>query len=219
MPTDVKHLPVQVKAADTPGRFTAVVSVFGNVDSYGDIVARGAFARTLEERGLPPVCWMHHMGIPPIGVAVSADETDEGLEVTADLFIDDDAAHDVARQVWTSLKRGAIREFSFGFRVIEAHMETIDGEDVRVLTDVDLFEVSPVWVGANPATRLVAVKATDTGGLNLEFTSDDAAADTGPAPQDTTPPAEPVDATQVAINDERAALLLAQPYQHQEVTT
>jgi HK97 family phage prohead protease len=61
--------------------------VFGNVDSYGDRMVKGAFARTLEEKGMPPVVWSHEWATPPIGNVESATETDEGLLIKGRLFI------------------------------------------------------------------------------------------------------------------------------------
>lgn len=147
---------------DPHGTFEAVVSVFGNVDLVGDVVIPGAFKRTLTENGLPPIGWMHNSDVPPIGVAVDAKETSEGLWVKGRLFVDEDAGHDLARQVYAGMKAGAIRQFSFGYEIKDAAWETVDGTEVRLLKDLDLIEVSPVWIGANPRTRLAAVKAADT---------------------------------------------------------
>ena len=48
---DAPALRVKVTGEDDgqAGEFTALVSVFGNVDSYGDVVQPGAFERTLKE--------------------------------------------------------------------------------------------------------------------------------------------------------------------------
>ncbi len=59
-----KNMPVRVKAAaGDAGEFEAVVAVFGNIDSYGDVIVKGAFAATLKDwsdSGDPiPVVWSH----------------------------------------------------------------------------------------------------------------------------------------------------------------
>lgn len=152
----------EVKAAgDKPGAFEAVVSVFGNVDSYGDRMVKGAFARTLTEKGMPPVVWSHEWQVPPIGTIESATETDEGLVVKGRLFVGADEDHAVAKQVYAAMKAGALREFSFGYSTKASNDVTEDGETVREITDVDLYEVGPTLVGANSATRLVGVKALE----------------------------------------------------------
>lgn len=147
---------------DTAGTFEAVVSVFGNVDDGGDRMVKGAFARTLKERGLPPVVWSHDWGTPPIGVVTEAAETDEGLLVKGRLFVAADEDHPDARKVHAALKAGALREFSFGYRTVSSRSVEEDGKEIRELLDVDLFEVGPTLVGMNPATRLVGVKAFAT---------------------------------------------------------
>ena len=166
---EVKTFPLaQVKTLDTPeepGSFKAVVAVFGNVDSVGDRMDKGSFTRTLNERGLPPIVWSHNWDVPPIGAVKSAVETDEGLEITGRLFVGADEDHPVARQVYTAMKakdgngQSPLREFSFGYAVKQSTDETVDGKQIRVLKDVDLYEVGPTLVGANSATRLVGIKA------------------------------------------------------------
>src|SRR5690349_18212445 len=102
---------VKMLDSDAPGSFEAVVSVFGNIDSYGDRMIKGAFARTLEEKGNPPVVWSHEWQVPPIGAVESATETDEGLLVKGRLFVGPDEGHAVAQQVYTAMKAGALKEF------------------------------------------------------------------------------------------------------------
>jgi len=152
----------EVKAVgDKAGSFEAVVSVFGNVDSYGDRMMKGAFARTLTEKGMPPVVWSHEWATPPIGTVESATETDEGLVVKGRLFVGADEDHAVAKQVYAAMKAGALREFSFGYSTKASNDVTEEGKTVREITDVDLYEVGPTLVGANDQTRLVGVKALE----------------------------------------------------------
>jgi len=152
----------EVKAVgDKKGTFEAVVSVFGNVDSYGDRMVKGAFSRTLAEKGMPPIVWSHEWQVPPIGSVESATETDEGLLIKGRLFTAPDDDHAVARQVYTAMKAGALKEFSFGYRTVESKDITEEGKSVREIHDVDLFEVGPTLMGANDQTRLVGVKAME----------------------------------------------------------
>jgi HK97 family phage prohead protease len=143
------------------------VSVFGNVDRGGDRVKKGAFARTLKEKGLPPLIWSHNWDVPPIGVVEEATENNEGLRIKGRLFVGEGEDHPIARQVYTAMtaKDGngqpPLREFSFGYEVRQSSEEKADDETVRVLEDLELFEVGPTLVGMNPATRLLAAKAFD----------------------------------------------------------
>jgi HK97 family phage prohead protease len=157
---------LRVKVLDTDaedgdiGEFTALVSVFGNVDSYGDVVMPGAFDRTLKEwsaSGYPiPVYWGHNLSDPDynIGQVLEAVETDRGLQVRARLDMDSPKS----AQVYRLLKGGRVKEFSFGYSVKDAGWGEKADREVYELRDLDLYEVSVVPVGANPETELQTVK-------------------------------------------------------------
>lgn len=191
-----------LKAADAPGTFEAVVAVFDNIDSYGDRMRKGAFVRTLEERGLPPIVWSHIWDVPPIGTTLDADEVDAGakgdhpagLWIKARLLVDQAAGedHQIARQVWAAMTaldgRGVppLKEFSFGYRTRKAQIvqEDVDtlpkdlqwtGGEIRDLLDVDLWEVGPTLLGANGDTRLLDAKAAVTAAVKSGALSAEAA--------------------------------------------
>lgn len=172
-----KTAPARVKAAGeqdglAPGEFKALVSVFGNIDSYGDVVLPGAFTDTLAEweaKGDPiPVYWSHRMDDPDfnIGHVISAEETDEGLLVHGALDIEDTAPTSKAPQVNRLLKGRRVTQFSFAYDIVEggpAVREADDGEEhYYELRKLRLFEVGPTPLGANDQTELLAAKAADT---------------------------------------------------------
>jgi len=149
------------EAEAAAGQFEALVSVFGVKDSYGEVVMPGAFSRTLaewEDSGDPiPVYWSHRLDDPDfnIGHVLDAKETDEGLWVKAQLDLDNPkaaATHNLLRQ-------RRVTQFSFSFNVPPGGMQ--EGEDAVELTDLDLYEVGPTPVGANPATELLGVKGSN----------------------------------------------------------
>ena len=94
----VKNVQVSTKAGPdaglAEGEFEAYASVFGNVDSYGDIVVKGAFAESLKEwadsGNTLPVLWGHNMSDPDynIGGVSVAVEDDRGLRIRAQLDLD-----------------------------------------------------------------------------------------------------------------------------------
>lgn len=143
------------------GQFEAYASVFGNVDSYGDVVVKGAFAESLKEwagSGLAlPVLWGHNFADPDynIGHVVEAVEDERGLKVTAEL----DLESPKAAQVYRLLKAGRVSQMSFAFDVLDAAMAERDGDDVYELRELKLYEVSVVPIGANQETEVLAVKA------------------------------------------------------------
>ena len=160
-----KNATVQLKAGPedglAEGQFVAYASVFGNVDSYGDIVVKGAFANDLarwEKSGnVIPLLFGHQMADPDynIGHVVSAIEDEVGLKVVAQL----DLENPKAKQVYRMLKGRRIDQMSFAYDVIDgAAMKSDDGEDVYEIRDLKLYEVSVVTVGANSETEVLAVK-------------------------------------------------------------
>lgn len=165
---EIKSAPLRIKAtdeADGQGTVTAVVSVFDNVDSYGDVMLKGAFADTLAEHkdagNTVPFMWSHESADPfaYIGELAEAEETDEGLQVKAVFDLD----NPTAVQVYKLLKGRRLREFSFGFIPRKTVPGERDGEPVREVKSVELLEVSVVHVGANRATRVVEVRSAPDG--------------------------------------------------------
>ncbi|ARM68425.1 putative prohead protease [Corynebacterium phage IME1320_01] len=159
----VKSVIAEVKALGDgeKAEFEAYASVFGNRDSYGDVVQKGAFAGSLkawDEKGAPiPLLWGHNMADPDfnIGMVTSAEEDEHGLKVVCELDTDSPKG----AQVHRLLKQGRVREMSFAFAATSSEYGELDGKSVRFLKEVDLFEVSVVPLGANPETEVLAVKS------------------------------------------------------------
>lgn len=160
----VTHAALQVKAigaADglAEGKFTAYASVFGNVDSYGDIVEPGAFTDTLTEwkaSGDPiPLLWGHDMHNPYHNLGsvdpATAKEDDTGLLVEGTI----DLTNPAGEQVYKMLKGRRVTDMSFAYTVHEER-KSADGNH---LLKLGLIEVSVVPIGANPATDVLDVKA------------------------------------------------------------
>lgn len=156
-----KHINTQIKAAepDAPeGTFTGYASVFGNVDSYGEVVKAGAFAESLKAQSDYPVYWSHQMSDPMmnIGKTLEIREDDHGLFVKAQLDLDTP----MGAQVHRLIKDGRVGQMSFAFDVEEyAPVKSKELGDHVELQRLKLHEVSVVQVGANQATELLDVKA------------------------------------------------------------
>lgn len=136
------------QTSDTGQTFTGYGSVFGEVDSYGDVVAAGAFAASLRARaGKIPMLWQHDIS-RPIGTWLTLREDTRGLWVEGRILDD---------QVYRLLKGGALDGLSIGFRVVRSETDATTG--IRTVTQVDLFEVSLVTFPANEAARVLDVRA------------------------------------------------------------
>ena len=145
---------LEVKALDDVGTIEGYASVFGNVDSYGERVAPGAFADGLvkaQKQGRSVKMLWNHDTMQPIGVWDELAENAKGLSGKGRLVMEVPKA----REVYALAKAGAIGGLSIGFRTLADEQ---DG-NVRVLTSLDLFEVSLVTFPANAKAKLTAVKA------------------------------------------------------------
>ena len=155
---------------------TGVASVFGNVDSYGDIVQRGAFKKTLSENA-PRIrhLWMHDPAQPPTAAIRGLQEVGKDAlpDEVLQRFPDATGGLEVVREylrtprgdeILEGIRAGAINEMSFAYDVIKSKFAEVADADgikrqVRLLSEVRLYETSDVLWGANPAT--VASKSVD----------------------------------------------------------
>lgn len=146
---------LEIREVSDKGVFAGHGSVFGVEDSYGDVVAPGAFKRTLEEHKaqgtLPAMLWQHDTR-QPIGVYTAMTEDAKGLAVTGQLLLETEKG----REAHALLKAKAIRGLSIGF--ITRQFLWNEETEVRTVTDVDLWEVSLVTFPANKAAVVDAVK-------------------------------------------------------------
>lgn len=155
-----KDFEVQYKDAGT-GSIEGYASTWiRQPDSYGDVVAKGAFTKTLAERwnggkGIP-FLWAHQMDNLKsfIGTA-EADEDDKGLHFVATFDSTEEAQK--VRQLY---KDGRLRKFSFAYDVKDAGTVTLeDGTKANELRELDLYEISAVTVPANEDAGVVDVKS------------------------------------------------------------
>jgi HK97 family phage prohead protease len=158
-------LDVKLATDDEAGAFSGYGAIFGNVDSYGEIIKRGAFAETLSEwksRGKWPKMLLQHggMGVTsddmlPVGQWTSMKEDSKGLWVEGRLFA---MNTERGQYIYEGLKSGALDSMSIGFQTIDSATETRDGETYRLLTKIKLWEVSIVTFPANDKAKISSVK-------------------------------------------------------------
>jgi HK97 family phage prohead protease len=156
----------EVKFAGTESdmSFAGYGAVFGNVDSYGDVISPGAFKDTLtasKRSGNWPAMLSQHGGFlggdaTPIGVWTEMREDDTGLYVEGKLA---DTPRGVeAYKLLKMTPRPAINGLSIGFIAKEWSMRSKPEEPRRTLKTLDLMEVSLVTMPANPKARVQSVK-------------------------------------------------------------
>lgn len=162
---DFKAVVKAAGAADglAEGQFEAIVSVFGNEDSMGDVVMPGAFKADLERWGAKgdpiPVIWSHDWTDPfsHLGRVLKAEEREGGLWVHAQ--IDDLDANAKAAQVYRLLKGRRVTQMSFAYDIEDAGWGRRGDVEVYELRQLKVHEVGPCLLGANQETELLVVKA------------------------------------------------------------
>lgn len=144
----------ELKAADEAGAFEGYASTFGNKDQGGDIVERGAFARTIKAKGARGIKMLaDHDPKQRIGVWEEMREDDRGLYVRGRLLTEKSNGKDA----YIDLKSGALDGLSIGGRTVA---DAVDGRKrARIIKEFDLYEISLVSFPMNEAARVTAVKA------------------------------------------------------------
>ena len=151
--------PLEHKEAREDGtlHIKAYALVFGNVDSYGDIIAENACDNFLKSENADRLrlCYQHDMN-EVIGVI-----TDKGVDATGMWIEADILPTTKGKDVQTLMKAGAIDEFSIGYWADEYHFEKRGSMEVRILDAITILEVSPVTRAANPKAVVVDMKNED----------------------------------------------------------
>lgn len=164
-----KQVPVRIKAGPDDGlqegEFIVYPSTFiKEPDSYGDIVAPGAFADTIDEwktSGLTmPGLYGHRMDDPDYFVAGA--KGDDMLEDEIGWRVKGafDMESPKGPQTYRLAKSGRLAQLSFAYDVLdEGQVELEDGRTVNELRKLKVYEFSFVPIGANQDTSIVAIKA------------------------------------------------------------
>ena len=147
-----KNFDLEIKGIDEKGEFVAYASTFGNTDLVNDVVEKGAFIKSLQNRPAEEVLmlWQHDTS-EIIGEWKDMKEDEHGLLVKGQLFIDDIQQ---AKEAFFLMKKKLIKKLSIGFKIVNKAWE--GGK--RMLKEVDLLEVSVVTFPANPEASILGVK-------------------------------------------------------------
>jgi HK97 family phage prohead protease len=166
MPPQITHLRRRMAHIDAPAalaqlnanEFEGYASLFGVPDNAGDVVAPGAFAKSLNARGMDRIRMLYqHFAHEPIGVWEQIKEDTRGLYVRGRLTTDIERGRDVL----ALLKDGALNGLSIGFRTQRARRDSATG--ARVLIEVELWEVSVVTFPLLEGSNVTAIGAKSAG--------------------------------------------------------
>ena len=127
-------------------------SLFGACDQGGDVVAQGAYARSLSRLGAEgrkvKMLWQHDPA-QPIGIWDEVREDARGLYVKGRLLDSVERGGEAAAVI----EAGAIDGLSIGYRTLKA---TKNDKGHRVLTELELWEVSLVTFPMLPSARVAS---------------------------------------------------------------
>lgn len=153
-----KDFSFEIKDVSSEGEFEGYGSTFGgSPDSYGDVVAPGAFMNSLvrhkREGTMPLMLFGHDSTDVPIGNWLDLAEDGKGLYVKGKIDLEDPEAARVHRAIKSKRTRG----LSIGYETINSTRDAKTG--VNTLEEVQLWEVSIVNFPANRSSVVTAVKA------------------------------------------------------------
>lgn len=148
-----KSMKFETKAL-SDNEFEGYASYFNNIDSYDDIIERGAFKKTISEnKGRVKVLWQHDAS-EPIGIPKEMFEDDNGLYVKAKISMTD-----TGKKAMTLIKDGVITEMSIGYDVVKDEFKMMGNRRVRMLKEVRLWEFSPVTFAANDKAKIMKMRS------------------------------------------------------------
>ncbi len=139
-----------------------------DLGGFREVIRPGAFKKTIQEADVRAL-WNHNadyvLGRTKSGT-LKLEEDDKGLRIE---ITPPDTQW--AKDLITSMRRGDVDQMSFGFRPVKDRWGTEDGENIRELLEVELFDVSPVTFPAYPQTSVQVRSIFAEAGLDYEALS------------------------------------------------
>jgi HK97 family phage prohead protease len=145
-----QQLRFEIKEVSDEGVFEGLLSPYGNVDQGNDLVVKGAYTKTLQERGnRVPMLWQHKTDMP-IG-ELTLEDRPEGLYARGQLLMD----LPEARKAYLLVKAGIVKGLSIGYETIK---DTVQN-GVRHLKEIRLHEGSLVTFPMNEQALISSIKS------------------------------------------------------------
>lgn len=150
---EYKSFKFELESADESGEFSGYAAVFGNKDSDGDVIEKGAFSKTIrEDFDRIKILSQHTDCELPIGKPLELREDDKGLFIRGKIS---DTAK--GRDIQTLMKDGVLNELSIGYDAVEFNYDSEQG--ARRLKEIKLWEVSIVTWAMNDQAKIDEVKS------------------------------------------------------------
>lgn len=153
----------EVKDVDIKKRvITGYLSGFDNKDHDGDIIVKGAFKKSINERKADIFFLNQHNWSQPHGKFNVLQEDSKGLYFESEPLIDTSYSSDTLKLY----EAGIVKEHSIGFQTVLSNYDT--KENARIIKEVKLYEGSNVTLGANSDTPFTGFKSLNLKEVNTQ---------------------------------------------------
>ena len=153
----------EVKELAEDGTFRGIASVYGVEDLGGDVIDKGALAKSLQENGTVPLLWQHQTA-EVIG-EVTVREWQNKVLVDGHIDLDDETG----KKAYNKLKKKLVKGLSIGFTTIKTTWEEIEGRMIRHVQELKLWEVSLVTFPMLPQAQVTRVKSAEDEALRVRL--------------------------------------------------
>ena len=139
-----------------PGEFEAVFASMNVIDLDGDVTVPGAFTA---DEAVRIAAWGHNWRTLPVGRGNIHEEDDQAV-ARGKFFLQTQAG----KEHYETIKAlGELQEWSYSFDSLESGLGQFEGQDVQFLKKLQVYEVSPVMLGAGIGTHTTDIKAAGSG--------------------------------------------------------
>lgn len=157
-----KTVDCQFKAADDgSGSFELYAAVFGNRDRQGDIIEPGAFTNLTEFVADGFGLLNHAMYELPVAWIDTAVQDQKGLKITG-RFHTTHHAQALRTTITERMAAGKSVKCSIGYLTSDTADEKVDGQYVRRIKALQVYEFSFVNLPANPSAEVTAAKSASS---------------------------------------------------------
>lgn len=141
---------LEVKQEGEQGLVRAVFATLNVIDEDGDVTLPGAFG----DQAVKLAAWGHRWQELPVGRGRIFEEGEKAI-FDGQFFLDTVAG----REHFLTVKNLAeLQEWSYGFKILERSEGEFEERQVQFLKRLQVYEVSPVMVGAGVETMTLAIK-------------------------------------------------------------
>jgi HK97 family phage prohead protease len=155
---NIKGYDIGFKDADTKqGIVSGYFAMFGNKDMDGDIIERGAFSKTIQERGPSGKALikylLDHDKHKVVAKITSLQEDEKGLYYEAKI-----GTHALGQDFMKMIESELINQHSFAFKTIKEEYD--QQAKANRLKELMMYEGSAIqFLGANPDTNIIDLKS------------------------------------------------------------